>query len=83
MLVYKTQNTRSNSWKRQNKKLNLQGILMGRVVIEIPETSGLLCLNLGLSWTLTRLQTHSRLGMVTKKKIKKCENKKTQAQQKT
>ena len=43
---------------------------MSRVVIEIPETMGLLCLNLGLSRTLTRLQTHSRLGMVTEKKKK-------------
>ena len=51
---------------------------MGRVGIEIPETSGLLCLNLGLSWTWTRFQTHSRLGMVTKKK-KNFENKKNKS----
>lgn len=68
--------------KETEQEINLQGILMGRVVIAILETSGLLCLNIGLSWTLTRLQTHLRLGMVTKKK-KKLENKKTQAQQKT
>ena len=39
---------------------------MGKVGIENLETLGLSCLNLGLSWTWTRLQTDSRLGMVTK-----------------